>query len=146
MELSTLQLINFIKQDKLASTSFIGVFARDQLPTRIKYPCCFIVNTDKSDQKGEHWLAFYYDKHGNASFFDSFGNHPSYFKLDKYLSKTASKWNYNTKQLQSYRTKVCGYYCVLFILYLSRGHDMKTFVNKFKYSFLINDFVLMNLI
>lgn len=146
MELNTRQIIDILRQDKSSFPNFLGVFPRDRIPLKIKYPSSFILNTDKSNQKGEHWLAIYYDKEGNADFFDSYGRHPSEFKLEMFLSKTAKKWDYNKKQLQSFQSRVCGYYCVLFIMYRSRGFKMKEFLEKFSDFNLINDFILLSLI
>lgn len=146
MELNTQQILQILRKDKFSKTHFLGVFARDQIPLKLKYPSSLILNTDKSNQKGEHWLAIYYDKDGKAEFFDSFGRHPAEFKLENYMQKTSTKWDYNSKQLQSFQSKICGYYCVLFIMYRSRGYEMKEFLEKFSDFNLINDFILLNLI
>ena len=56
-----------------AKKSFLGFFPRDKLPRITTYPSSLIVNTDKHNQKGEHWLAIYIGKNINCEFFDSFG-------------------------------------------------------------------------
>lgn len=58
----------------------MGVLACDQLTqTRsYKYPAMMIVNTQPSDEPGEHWLAIYITKHKHGYFFHSFGHPPEY--------------------------------------------------------------------
>jgi hypothetical protein len=146
MELNTSQLIQIITNDKKSSKDFIGVFPRDRLPRIHNFPCSFIINTHKSDMKGEHWLAFYFDHDKKLDFFDSYGNSPSFFKLDQYINHNSSSTNYNTIQLQSFHSRLCGFYCVLFILYRSRGFTMNQFLDKFTDFTSINDFILLNLI
>lgn len=51
-----------------------GVFARDQIPQYINQSFCgFISNTDKSQDKGQHWVAFYVPSSTTGFFFDSYG-------------------------------------------------------------------------
>ena len=59
--MNTIQIRDFINSDNNLKSLFHGVFARDELIMNIKYPSCFIVNTDNSNQSGSHWLAFFYD-------------------------------------------------------------------------------------
>ena len=131
-ELNNIQILKVLKADKFTSPIFRGVFPRDQIPINIQYPSCLIVNTHVSEQVGEHWLAVYYDKIGIANFFDSYGNHPDYFGLKKYLDYTSTGWNYNSKCIQSLNTSFCGYYCLLFILSRSRNISLHDFLKYFK--------------
>ena len=146
MELNTSQLIKILQADPQVKVCFLGVFARDQLPLRIKFPSCFVVNTDKSNERGEHWLAFYYDKNKKLDFFDSYGNHPEFFKLEKYVKQTSTSFNFNSQQLQSFSSKICGYYCIFFLLHRARNVPMGEFLAKFSRHDLINDLALLNLI
>ena len=145
MELNTRQLLEIIGKDPQINC-FLGVYARDQLPLVLLYPACFIVNTDTSDMSGEHWLAVYYDENKQADFFDSYGNNPKLFGLDRYLNKTSSSWKFNQVQLQSVKSHVCGYYCALFLMYRARGFSMNHFVQRFKTNPNINDLILINLL
>ena len=62
-----------------------GIVARDELPDKVSYPSCYIINTRQRTHSGEHWLAVFYDNKGQADFFDSYGHHPSYFNLTEFL-------------------------------------------------------------
>ena len=65
--MNTLQVSSIIKLDKRTSKIYLGTFAFDKLPTIVNYPSCLIVNTQKSNQLGEHWLAIYYSKNKSIS-------------------------------------------------------------------------------
>jgi hypothetical protein len=123
-ELNSIQLYKILKHDKCTRGIFLGVFARDQLPFKPKYPSCFIINTDDSSKQGKHWLAFYYDSNGDAMFFDSFGMHPVFYKLTSYLNRTSRNWSFNSIQYQSFNTKTCGYFAFIFLLLKCRGIDI----------------------
>lgn len=127
LELNTLQLERILKKDKYTKNIFLGVFSRDYIPKNVKYPCCFIINTDPSTKPGEHWLAFYYDKKGFCYFFDSYGLHPKFYNLHTYLTKTSRGWTYNTKRLQSLNSKACGFYCFIYLLLKSRNIEITKF-------------------
>ena len=122
-ELDTIQLYKILKQDKCTRHIFLGVFPRDQLPRKPRYPSCFIINTDRSTSPGQHWLAFYYDMNGKCEFFDSFGLHPSAYRLKTYIDQTSRGWTYNSIQYQSIKTKTCGYFSFLYLLFKCRNID-----------------------
>ena len=122
---------------------FRGVFALDQVPkTFFKFPSCFIVNTHKQNQPGEHWLAVYIDSNMKIDFFDSFGRPPEEFKLHQYLSSISIQINYNKKQIQSVSSSFCGYYCLFFILSKVRGMSMDKFVSMFSENTEKNDDII----
>lgn len=79
---------SILKYDNVTSKIFKGVYARDELPLDLDFPSCFILNTHPRSKPGEHWLALYYDPKGNCYFFDSYGMHPTFYRLKTYISKT----------------------------------------------------------
>ena len=64
---------NILKNDVKTGPIFLGVFARDKLPS-LKKNCCLVLNTHTHEKPGEHWLAIYVDENGFGEFFDSFAN------------------------------------------------------------------------
>jgi hypothetical protein len=66
------------------------------------------------------------------------------FEILKTLTKTSNDWNHNTMRLLNMTSVTCGYYCVYFILLMSRGlqlddilvlfDDRDSFVNDFRIS------------
>ena len=95
---------------------FIGVFAADTLPTNVNYPCTLIVNTDKSNLPGQHWVAIDIDKNKVGYFFDSYGMTPYVTYFINFLNRFCKRWVFNSKPLQNINTFVCGQYCCLFVL------------------------------
>ena len=51
-----------LKKDKIRSKTFLGVFARNEIPKIINYPACFIMNTENKNKPGQHWLAIHYNE------------------------------------------------------------------------------------
>jgi hypothetical protein len=143
--LNSRQIYRKIQSDEYAKDSFLGVFPRDMIPRFIKYPSSFVVNTDPSQAPGQHWLGFYYDVNGIATFFDSFGLSPEFYGFSEYLDKTSVNWGYNKQQLQDNLTSTCGYYAVYFILLKSRGLNLNNVLDFFNTdNFLFNDVKIVN--
>ena len=119
--LNTLQLHKIMMGDRCVRRLFRGVCARDQLPTRLQFPSCLIVNTHSSREPGEHWLAVYYDINGLCEFFDSYGRPPSAYRLYSYLKSTSRRVTWNRTCFQPIDSNACGYYCFLYLMFKCRG-------------------------
>lgn len=109
---------NAIPQNTVINISFLGVFPFDCVPLAEFTGChprskfC-IVNTDPSHLPGKHWLALFKPhSQSNFEFFDSFGKSPAYYHFP--LDARAIP-DFSTLRLQSYTTRVCGHYCLLFL-------------------------------
>ena len=83
--MDTKDIVNFFQHQKVAN--FIGVFARDQLPTKIIWPSSLIVNTDKINESGEHWLGLFFDINGTCNFLTHWGFHQNITILMNLLKK-----------------------------------------------------------
>lgn len=130
--MNTIQLNKILKIDKKTKNKFIGTFPIDLLPKNIKYPSCMIINNQPSNQEGEHWVAVYFNKNKTCDFFDSFGNSPKFYKINKYLNRYSKRVYSNKIKIQSNYSLYCGIYCILFLLFKCRGFSMKKFTNFFK--------------
>ena len=104
---------------------FTGVFPRDRIPTITQFPCCFILNSDSSNQPGSHWLAIYLPNDCCLEFFDSYALPPSFYGFS--FTSTIS----NNKLLQSNSSNVCGQYCIFYLIQRSRGYSMRDIQNMF---------------
>ena len=133
--MNTLQIQKILERDVYANKYFCGVYPKDKLPKKLNFPSLMVINTDKSNEPGEHWIALYCDKNGKCEFFDSYGLHPDFYNLTNYLNKTCKSWKYNKKCLQGVFSNLCGYYCCLFLMIRSRNYSLKYFL-----SFYINLF------
>ena len=97
---------------------FNGVYSIDNLPQH-PGPKLLVANTDTSDDPGQHWMAISVDGCGNGQFFDSFGRPPTGTFRD-YLNKHCRTLTYNKIQLQSAASELCGQYCVVWCVFISR--------------------------
>ena len=94
-------------------STFVGVFAKDEIPNTPLRPMAIIVNTDSSSKPGTHWMAVFLFRNGGGEFFDSYGRYPVP-KIERYLNKHASRgWSYNLRAVQSRISTLCGAYCLL---------------------------------
>ena len=145
--LNSLEIRKLLLRDYYAKQIFKGVLSRDQLLSKVKYPSAYVVNTKPISHPGEHWFAIYYNEDKEATFFDSYGQHPSYYKMVPYLNKTSVSWTFNNTQIQGILSSTCGYYCIYFILLMSRGLCLEDIVKEFnKQDFDLNDFKISLLI
>lgn len=112
------EITEIMKQNIHTSKLFKDCFARDELPkiSQIEYPSCLILNTQKRRHAGEHWIAIYFDKHKQCTFFDSFASHPSRFRLTRYLKLSSNNnFRYNKLIIQGF-SAYCGLYCIFFLI------------------------------
>lgn len=133
-ELDNRQLERILKTDKCTRSKFIGIFSIDTLPKKIKYPSCFIFNTDPQNLPGEHWIAVDIDKHGECVFFDPLGFNPKFYGLDSYMKSISTKFTFNTSKVQPFNSRKCGYYSFLFLLFKCRSIHVRLsekLINKY---------------
>lgn len=123
----------------------MGVFPSDKIPDIRKFPCALVLNTDKHDEKGSHWLAVYIQDQRTLEFFDSFGLPPDVYGEDiTRFIKRYCRIQWNKIPLQSLTSNVCGQYCIYFIVKRSQGHCMKSIIHllsKKKNDFRVFQFV-----
>ena len=137
--MNTKDILDFFVKHKVEN--FIGVFARDQLPSKINWPSSLIVNTDKINERGEHWLAIYFTSNKECCFFDSYGRGPELFRLQYFVDHYSNSWEHNKTRLQSLDSSVCGQYCIYFIMMKCRGMQLDDIIGCFSENdFKFNDF------
>ena len=82
---------------------------RDRLPNRPMRNESAIVNLDKYEGSGTHWVC--YRKRGNlVEYFDSFGVGPP-AELIKYFGDNCTIY-YNSEQVQKVNQIICGHLCL----------------------------------
>ena len=143
--MNTVQLDKIMQKHNFTRQIYLGTFAIDQLPKEVRYPSCLIVNNQKSNQPGEHWVAIYFGKRKQAEFFDSFGNSPKTIGLDKFIKLHSKTMTFNKVKLQSNFSLFCGYYCVLYLIYKCKKMSLNYFLTFFKKP-VDNDRIFLNLI
>jgi hypothetical protein len=118
--LYTQQLEYAVRVNGHLSPYFIGVFAVNKLPKKVReMSCCgFIINTDTSNLPGTHWIAVYYDsvcRRGEV--FDPFGTLPP-TRLQLWMNNHCiNGWMYNKTSVQGVFSFLCGHYCLYYLYY-----------------------------
>jgi len=128
--LSNFQLECILENEK----NFAGVFASDTLPKKIKPAENGLVNLEKINSPGTHWVAYYNSpSRPTIEYFDSFGLVPSN-RILKYLQTSGKPIVYNETQLQIRSSVRCGFYCLHFIQQRNRKKSyrqiLKAFIQK----------------
>lgn len=146
--MNTTELQCCISCDPRLSSNVMGVFAADQLPTRLfKLPTGFIANTDIHSKEGTHWCAFYIDTNKRVEFFDSYGKSPAYNSsyFSNWIKTNAIGMKYNCMQIQSDYSNVCGLYSLFYLSHKFTGMTLKDMQSFFNVSnFTLNDFYVFN--
>ena len=132
--MNTTQIQNALAGDPAVKPCFLGVFPSDHLLSlRIKrFPAALVANTDSSDEKGEHWVCFYFDKNGNAEYFDSYGFAPINCNLLQFFESNGKNHTWNKEQLQSVKSTVCGQWCIAYLSKRCRGQSRAQIVQSLK--------------
>lgn len=139
------QIHTILSRDPVSARYFEGVFPSDKIPTIRKFPCALVLNTDKHDEKGTHWLAVYIQDKRTIEFFDSFGLPPEVYGEDiTRFIKRYYRIQCNKIPVQSVTSNVCGQYCIYFIVKRCQGLCMKSIIHllsKKKNDFCVFQFV-----
>ncbi len=122
------QLQHIVNCDARTERQFLGVFSADRLPVRMPSRSMLIVNCCNHNRPGGHWIAMYRGDGDTLEMFDSFGLPPQLYNL--HLPR-ADVLVYNTKQLQSQDSVVCGQYCLYYVYFKARGYAMSDIVSVF---------------
>jgi hypothetical protein len=143
-ELSNFDIIKIIEDMKLTHV-FGGVYSKDQLPTlqRNKF---YIINLESSDTgNGTHWTVFFYNKPLTSIYYDSFG-----FIAPLEVQDKITPYIYNENEIQNYKSRACGYYCIAFIKFLhnktNKEEAFNTFLKLFNLQTFKNDKILYDLL
>ena len=114
------EIRNIATSDPEIAAFFKGVIAWDQihLIKECNFPATFILNSDNSDGKGEHWVLIFLTNKNLAIFFDSLSLPLQiYSDLFLILLKKCQAVLIAPYRVQSLESSACGYH-TLFFLYL----------------------------
>ncbi|VDI57436.1 Hypothetical predicted protein [Mytilus galloprovincialis] len=107
----------------------VTVCCAEDLPSYVSdRPRTFVVNTDNCDQKGSHWVAFYFPASGPPEFFDSLGRYPETYQryFRNVLIVNGPEYCVIGNQIQPNDSNTCGLYCIYYVKLRCRGLEMKT--------------------
>ena len=102
-------------------------------------------NTDNHNRPREHWVAFFLDKHGTATYFDSYGLPPMDPRFRLRLRRNSIIHRWNDKKLQGTFSQSCGQYCCVFLYYMCRGYELNQFLTLFTDNCEHNDKLILQL-
>ena len=125
---------------------FLGCFAWDQLPPfPSSLPKSIIINTAKSDSRGEHWVAIVLQKK-QCFYFDSFGLSIINDYILEFIRDAYNKVTYTDNCIQSANSDMCGKFCIAFIKYVHSKSSYNTFIEQFDFVKLYkNDEIVENI-
>ena len=128
------EIKNILLNDHVVRRQFGGIYAADTAPeTFSRRPVFFVINTDKHDQPGKHWVLMYFPKTGYPEFFDSFGREPSFYtrRFRRVLLTRSRRFGYNNVQIQQSGTFTCAHFCIYYLYFRCRGLQMNSIINSF---------------
>lgn len=124
-----------LTQDRFTNNAFRGVFPCDLLFKFAKIlentDNSYVCNTADSFSSGDHWIAIHINREGIGEYFDSYGLHPTDI-FTQFLNFHSVKWTFNTTQLQSPFTTVCGQYCIYWLHEKGMGHASDIVMDNLK--------------
>jgi hypothetical protein len=142
----TSELIQLLKKDKYSRKSFCGVVPYDKLPIKkLRRPCSIIINTQKSTEPGEHWVAIYLPRRGKIEYFDSYGFRPTIDKIYHLIKLNGINYVHNDKTIQGVDSKNCGLFTLFYIYFRARGYSIKQYLKFFITNKIHNDIFIKNL-
>ena len=113
----------------------------------IERPISLIINTDKLNKPGQHWVALSINKNNNVQYLDSYGFSPIHNEIINFLTINKIKTiQYNSQQWQSVITFTYGAYCVLFIKMRCNDLNYFKFLTLFTKNKLRNELIVTKLI
>lgn len=111
----------------LFGKDYLGTYPQDILPQRVKLkmntPAYYVINTDRSGRKGQHWLGVYWN--GSKNFiYDSFGR-PSAKLVPTFIKKIGYKFADADKDAeQKVKENSCGARAMAWLVHV-RKHGIR---------------------
>ena len=125
-------ILRLLQKDWRVRRILRGVYSSDRLPQLARgIPHALIINLDKADGPGTHWVAVYISSFGDLTYFDSFGVPPFIPNIERFIRLNSRRVFYNNVTLQSLLSKTCGLWTVYFIERMCRGDSLHRLVAGF---------------
>src|SRR5215510_1051712 len=131
-------LLSLFRLLRMKHPTYLGALPVDYLKQIEinEYPSCVVINLDKSNQSGSHWVCAYFDTERNVEFFDSYAIPLSKYKHVNNFLKVYSK-NTNCRiiesglDIQSDQTDVCGFWVINFLFSRAQVISLSNFLDIF---------------
>ena len=131
--MNTDDIENILCSDIYTRPLFAGCFPSDAIDKlgQVDHPSAYVFNYDPGHEPGTHWVAIYFSQEGKGEYLDSYGIPPLIPGFYTFLEKNTVSWRFNDRTLQGPHSRVCGHYCVFYMLYRCRGRSMDSVVAMF---------------
>ena len=139
--LSTEDLRKIVSKEDF-SKNIPKIYPLNLLPKNINSERSFIVNSDISTGKGEHWVSIFFPLNSPPEFFDSLGKCPSsysHFLLNFLIENSPKGFIYNYIRLQDKQSSNCGLFCIYFLYHRLKGFAFEEIMDKFSRNLKKND-------
>ena len=144
--MDTNEIETILSRNSHTKNSFKGVYARNRLPRRLRYPCSLVANTDPDTFRGTHWIAIYIDQNRQGEYYDPMGIPPFHAAFENFMHKHCHSWKYNEVQVQYPATTVCGQHCIFYLIHRCTGKSMMDITSALRTdvygnTFIVDDFL-----
>lgn len=112
---------------------FVGVFTLDELPKPFPESASAIVNLDKSDQPGSHWVGVF--KNNVLEWFDPLGNRPPEDAI-------VESCIINRARIQDEDSIACGAFALDFVKRRIKGEDFASIIFSYTDNAILNDLLI----
>lgn len=115
--------------------NFVGCFSKDKLPSKIVNDSSYIVNLENEDDgNGTHWTCIYsadsnFNRH---QYYDSYGIAPPKEVIKFMKSSNNKNCVYSSNTTQNYKSILCGYYCINYIIQRYYGVEPYDIIYQFE--------------
>lgn len=127
--------------------NFKGCYSSDEiekLNKKVTEKNFYIINLDKSNEPGSHWICIMLTPLGKNYFFDSYGMPPYLTEFKKFMNDS---YQYNKICLQHHLSTSCGQWCMYFIFHKCLNLPLKVLFDKFnKRNKLKNDTLVVHIV
>jgi len=129
------QIETLLSKDLITKKHFQGVYASDQIPV-LKKNSYIILNSDPQYELGEHWVVLS-RVNDIFEFFDPLGRSPAEYDFKNFPTQYSTLYNLNC--IQNPLQNLCGYYCIYFAYFKSRGCKLSDIIDHFSENLHAND-------
>lgn len=121
------QIDNYYKYNK----HYGGCFSKDEFPKKARNGKFYILNMDKPEGPGSHYVLVSLIKPNYGIYFDSFGLDPP-TQVEETMKRLKPQNYRNIGQIQDIKSSACGWYCIYVMDHLLKGESYIDTLNKFE--------------
>ena len=128
--MNSLQIDSILSKNRLSKKCYKGVYGSDNIKNFHSYPYAIVVNTQKINQPGEHWVGMYVKNDNLLEYFDSFGDPPNN-DIEKF-TKNFKNVKQNKIKLQSDFDNSCGSHVIYFLIKRCSGESFDSIISSLR--------------